>query len=448
MGFGRLGGIIDGPKAARPSLSGAQVCTSRRRTTKCPYFRVQQLVPMWGLRITILPVASAAHGEPVSMMPDFTSRRLTAARRSCAAMVLLLMSHPGGAIAETPKEIAKKAFPAVVLITIQDKDGLPLRIGSGFFVGSDLVATNYHVIDWGDRGYVNIIGQKKTRPIKGKVAVDVSNDLAIIAIEKPEPHEILRLGPDKLPDVGEAVYAVGNPEGLEGTFSQGIVSGIRRYRDSTLIQITAPISSGSSGGPVLNEKAEVIGVAVGMIREGQNLNFAIPSHRLRDLTSKRVKPYPLSSMTFEEAKDLGATELPPLGDREEAESSSRQNEPSAEAGQARAQRRSAIWNKDTQMSANPKAFAFVWEGLSSFSFSVKNEHAKPVSFVRVLVIFREASGEPLDSQEIMVTNSILPGLAVRQSGQTTFAVRNLVEGSGGRHKGRIEFRVLSFRFAE
>jgi len=77
--------------------------------------------------------------------------------------------------------------------------------------------------------------------------------------------------------VGDVVYVAGNPEGFEGTFSQGIVSALR---GSEYFQITAPISHGSSGGPVLNNRGEVIGVAAGIFSQGQNLNFAIPVSKL------------------------------------------------------------------------------------------------------------------------------------------------------------------------
>src|SRR5262249_3421737 len=84
--------------------------------------------------------------------------------------------------------------------------------------------------------------------------------------------------------IGDEVYVVGNPEGLEGTFSQGIISSLR---GNDYIQITAPISHGSSGGPVLNKNGEVIGVAVGLIEEGQNLNFAIPVSKLTQLLNRK-----------------------------------------------------------------------------------------------------------------------------------------------------------------
>jgi hypothetical protein len=84
------------------------------------------------------------------------------------------------------------------------------------------------------------------------------------------------------------VYAIGNPKGLTGTISEGIVSGIRDLSSKSLIQITAPISPGSSGGPIINNSGQVIGVAVGTLTSGQNLNFAIPSSILESLISNAI----------------------------------------------------------------------------------------------------------------------------------------------------------------
>jgi trypsin-like peptidase len=89
-------------------------------------------------------------------------------------------------------------------------------------------------------------------------------------------------------------WQLGNPLGLEGTFSDGIISGIRRDGSRRILQITAPISPGSSGGPILNEKGLVIGIAVATLSEGQNLNFAIPVSDLGPLLSSvgRLSPLP------------------------------------------------------------------------------------------------------------------------------------------------------------
>ena len=96
----------------------------------------------------------------------------------------------------------------------------------------------------------------------------------------------LPLGDSDAVEIGEPVYAAGNPSGLEGTFSDGIISSIRGDGAYKIPQITAPISPGSSGGPVLNEKGEVIGVSVLTIRNGQNFNFAIPINYLKSLLSE------------------------------------------------------------------------------------------------------------------------------------------------------------------
>ena len=109
--------------------------------------------------------------------------------------------------------------------------------------------------------------------------------------------EVILLGNSDLTQVGETVYAVGNPRGLEGTFSDGIISSIRLLDGDKLIQITAPISRGSSGGPVLNQKGEAIGVSVLSVIDGQNLNFAIPSNYLKSLLTKVGVVKPLSHLT-------------------------------------------------------------------------------------------------------------------------------------------------------
>ena len=76
-------------------------------------------------------------------------------------------------------------------------------------------------------------------------------------------------------NVGDPICTIGNPEGFVNTLSEGIVSSKRSYDNATFFQITAPISHGSSGGPVFDSAGQVVGVASRMIKEGQNINFAI-----------------------------------------------------------------------------------------------------------------------------------------------------------------------------
>ncbi len=207
--------------------------------------------------------------------------------------VIFLMGLPNTGNAQSAQEIAKKAFRSTVLLVMEDVNGQPLSLGSGFFVRDGEIASNLHVVEGAARGYAKLVGEKAKYDIEGTTAVDPERDLVVLKISAGRS-QALPLGNSDTVQVGESVYAVGNPQGLEGTFSQGIVSSIREVSIDKLLQITAPISPGSSGGPVLNGKGEVIGVSVATFSGGQNLNFAIPSNYLKTLLAKAgpAKPLP------------------------------------------------------------------------------------------------------------------------------------------------------------
>ena len=208
-------------------------------------------------------------------------------------LILLLYGIPP-ANAQTPQQIAKKALAATVLLTMKDANGKTLGLGSGFFVRTDQIATNLHVIDGAAQGTAKRVGQEMEYAIEGVTAMDEKNDLAILQVAAPDIQQ-LPLGDSDTVEIGDRVYVAGNPKGfLEGTFSDGIISGIRGDSTEKRIQITAPISPGSSGGPVLNRTGEVIGVSMMTIEGGQNLNFAIPSNYLKGLLARLGPAKPLS----------------------------------------------------------------------------------------------------------------------------------------------------------
>ena len=196
------------------------------------------------------------------------------------------------ATAQTPQQIAQKAFRATVILVMEDAEGQPLSLGSGFFVGDGQIATNLHVVEGAASGYAKLVDKEMKLNIEGYTAIDKKRDLIILKVPTFGP-QIISFGNSDLAQVGETVYAVGNPRGLEGTFSDGIISSIRLIDGDKLIQITAPVSPGSSGGPVLNRKGEVIGISVLSVRDGQNLNFAIPSNHLKNLLAKAGVAKPL-----------------------------------------------------------------------------------------------------------------------------------------------------------
>jgi hypothetical protein len=202
------------------------------------------------------------------------------------SIALSISAQPQRVKEWSPREIARRVFPSVVLIVTYDVNGKPSSLGSGFFVKNGVVATNYHVISGAKDIRVKRVNQKGIYKVIRVIQADKDRDLALLKIENATA-PVLALGDSQRIGVGEEIYVAGNPEGLEGTFSQGIVSA-RRGRD--YIQISAPISHGSSGGPVLNKASEVIGVAVGTVEAGQNLNFAIPIEYLKQLMMRNEVP--------------------------------------------------------------------------------------------------------------------------------------------------------------
>ena len=216
-------------------------------------------------------------------------------------MVVFTFFFTYNASSQPVQKFAEHALNTIVSLEMQDNNGKLLGYGSGFLVRPNLIVTNYHVIEGAAHGTAKLISMDKAYTIEGVTATDKTNDLALLQIKtdmllhmvsnfKPLP-----LGDSDTVKVGEKVYVLGNPLRLEGTVSEGIISSYRNGDTKERIQMTAPISPGSSGGPVLNGKGEVIGVSVATHRhpDAQNINFAIPSKHLKTLLSRSgiVKPF-------------------------------------------------------------------------------------------------------------------------------------------------------------
>ena len=210
-----------------------------------------------------------------------------------ALIVLLLFCQTNTTPAQTVPEIAEKALAATAYLEMQDSNGLSLGFGSGFFVKPNLIATNYHVIAGAASGTAKLVGKHTTYKIEGFTATEKYNDLALLKVSasgiKPLP-----LGNSDAVKIGETIYVVGNPKGLEGTFLDGIISSRHGGYAKGRLQMTVPISPGSSGGSVLNAKGEVIGVSSMILEGGQNLNLAIPSLYLKTLLALSGTAKPLS----------------------------------------------------------------------------------------------------------------------------------------------------------
>jgi len=198
--------------------------------------------------------------------------------------------------AQDVSSIYRNIGPSVVVIQRYDERKQKTGIGTGFFVSSGgNVMTNHHVLRGAASADIKV-SSGKVYPVGNVLAEDPENDLIMVSVQIPA-HEVQALSVRaSLPAIGERVVVIGSPMGLDQTVSDGIVSAIRELQGSRkIIQITAPISPGSSGSPVVDMKGDVIAVACALLANGQNLNFGIPSERISSLSPG--SGYPLTQMS-------------------------------------------------------------------------------------------------------------------------------------------------------
>lgn len=198
----------------------------------------------------------------------------------------------------TIPELVKAMSPAVVFIGNAGRSGQVETIGSGFVVDpAGTIVTNFHVI----AGAQSLQVKTKDGEIYDRVEVvdhDERRDLAVLKVKPFKPLPAVQLATTD-PEVGEDAVAIGNPKGLEHTVTAGVVSAFRQAEGYRLMQMSVPISPGSSGGPVFNLEGKVIGVATSQIREEgvQNVNFAVPIDYARPLIDSKNAPLSVAEFT-------------------------------------------------------------------------------------------------------------------------------------------------------
>jgi tetratricopeptide (TPR) repeat protein len=217
-------------------------------------------------------------------MKAFIARRPSLKILNLAFAVALFVPPASPSLSQDAlPELVRRIKPSAVAIETFDARGEKLSRGSGFFIDVNRVVTNRHVIEGAYRAEVHL-NSGRTFPVKNVIAVDAEGDVALLRVDAPaslvRPLSLDRTSPQE----GESVVVIGNPFGLEGSVTNGIVSAVRDIPGfGRIIQITAPISPGSSGSPVVNMQGQVIGVATLQITGGQSVNFAIPSERIAQL---------------------------------------------------------------------------------------------------------------------------------------------------------------------
>jgi S1-C subfamily serine protease len=314
------------------------------------------------------------------------------------------------------EEIAAVVTASVVVLALEDDRGQPTAFGTGFNVGPGLVVTNYHVIRGATSGTARAIGASETQPIRGTRLLDPRRDLALLDVSLPMPELVLQ---SILPPLGQEVFAIGNPHGLEGSLSHGLVSGRRAFDADSILQITAPISPGSSGGPVVNRRGEVVGVATASLQGGQNLNFAIPAKYVQAMLDSASETVPLRATAGRRASTLfdAVGEVPTTG---------------VTGGDF-------LW--DHAIVLDMVGFRH-----GQYTFSLRNTLDEPLRNVRYALIFRNAAGEPLHVAFGNHGGAVPPRLGTRVAGRVDGSVQSLTTTDRSRtpRTGRVDIRVLAF----
>ncbi|MDR1589496.1 MAG: trypsin-like peptidase domain-containing protein [Oscillospiraceae bacterium] len=210
--------------------------------------------------------------------------------RAEAAAVISRMALPDARASSpllsalTAEALYELCAPAVFYVEVYDANGNRVKSGSGFFIDGDGTAlTNYHVLSGGTTASVTLSSGEQY-DILGIYDYDETRDIAVVKVDGGGFRALEAADSSKV-SAGDTVYTIGSPLGLSGSISAGIVSSaLRTVEDGEYIQIDAAISSGSSGGALLDAYGRVIGITSGTYSGGQNVNFAVPIDALSALS--------------------------------------------------------------------------------------------------------------------------------------------------------------------
>ncbi|HEY0483514.1 MAG TPA: trypsin-like peptidase domain-containing protein [Kofleriaceae bacterium] len=195
----------------------------------------------------------------------------------------------------TEKDILQRASPAIVRIEAGSE-----KVGTGFVIDkAGVIATNLHVVAGESAIKIKLFdgSQYDVAQIAG---IDPGRDLALLRITPKKDLPTLKLGDSDAVSAGDQIVAIGNPLGFDNTVTNGLVSQVRPIcgkadfaaqhckQELTLLQISAPISPGSSGGPLFNQFGEVVGITTAIITAGQSINLAVPGNYLKPLVAQRA----------------------------------------------------------------------------------------------------------------------------------------------------------------
>lgn len=207
-------------------------------------------------------------------------------------VALCFLTAPSAKARAPSSVLVNRVKQAVVLLTTYDAAGQPLLQGSAFFIAANRIVTSLHLL----RGACTVRIQtfdKQTYPVQGIAAVNESCDLALLETAFPSsaiaPLDIA----EAMPQEGANVIVVSNPERCWWKVTQGKTLASWDFQGiGELLRITARLAPGSSGGPVVNQQGQVVGVATMHTSSGDELNFAVPAKLIQTLHPQALMPLP------------------------------------------------------------------------------------------------------------------------------------------------------------
>lgn len=195
----------------------------------------------------------------------------------------------------TASQVFAAVSPSIVVVKAFDKSGHAIALGSGVVIAQGVVVSNCHVFESTKTASASVFYQTRRYPATLRYG-DPAHDLCSFVVNDLTAPPV-KMGSAAALKVGENVYAIGAPEGLDLTLSSGIVSSLRKVPGGVVIQTTAPISPGSSGGGLFDSEARLIGITAYYAKKGQQLNFALPAEWIRELPARGRKIRGLAALS-------------------------------------------------------------------------------------------------------------------------------------------------------
>lgn len=219
------------------------------------------------------------------------NRHVTGSLSAIIAAVCFLIAASPTSAQESAAEQINRLKKAVVIVTTYDNCGKPLLQGTGFFIDSDQVATNFHVVKNAAQVRIETI-DRVTSTVTSILVTDEKSDLALLqlgSLDSSQSRPTVLPLKTTAPAEGASITVISNPLGSHWKVTRGATGLLWEFHGlGERLQITAAISPGSSGGPVIDARGEVVGIATMYFNSIDNLSFAVPVERLHALQLKAL----------------------------------------------------------------------------------------------------------------------------------------------------------------